>query len=67
MKPFFGILRIAAMAVVAGLLIVAGESDAEAAGSATLAKTVPTSQSTGAALVLGAYGFLIMLRRRSLR
>jgi len=34
MKPFFGILRIAAMAVVAGLLIVAGESDAEAAGSA---------------------------------
>ena len=69
MKTFLGIYRIAVMATIACGLISAGGTDASASASTPLGKVqaAPTSQTTGAALVLGAYGFLFMLRRRSLR
>ena len=69
MKTFLGIFRIAVMASITCWLISAGGTDASASASTSLGKVqaAPTSQTTGAALMLGAYGFLFMLRRRSLR
>jgi hypothetical protein len=67
MKTLFGILRIFAMALVAALLLNAGEMDSAASSPNQPSTSIATTPTSGAALFLGAYGFLIMLRRRSLR
>lgn len=64
MKSFLAIVRIALMAGMAGLLLAGVETTSSAATADWQAAAHGTS---GAALLLGAYGFLIMLRRRMRR
>jgi hypothetical protein len=75
MKSLTGTLRIAALALVVGLLFSGGESQSadffRTEATASIVKTIPAetnSQKPGAgALVFGAYGFLLILRRRTQR
>jgi hypothetical protein len=70
MTRFLGLLRLLALAVAVIFLFTAGEShsagvEAPFAASPSFAAKIGADVN-GAALVLGAYGFLFMLRRRSL-
>jgi hypothetical protein len=75
MKSLLGTLRIAALSLLVALLFAGGESQSADRFTAmnrvivTPAGSIaPTAQqATGGALVLGAYGFLLMLRRRTRR
>jgi len=75
MKHLTGTLRIAALVVLVGLLFVGGETQsADSHGLSgrawAVSAVVPTpvsSHATGGALVLAAYGFLLIFRRRTLR
>jgi hypothetical protein len=75
MKSLLGTLRIAALSLLVALLFAGGESQS-ADRFTTMSRVMvnqagpmaPTSQqASGGALVLGAYGFILMLRRRTLR
>lgn len=75
MKSLPGTLRISALALLFVLLFAGGESQSadrfpsfSSVTAVTPAESTPASkQAGGGALVLGAYGFLLMLRRRNLR
>ena len=75
MQSFFRLLRTLAAGIAAVLLILGGESSSlgdsrvrtTTAGATVTQAGMPVPAVHGTALLLGACGFLIMLRRRALR